>query len=71
MNVTGHPSVLHCFSSGEKGLKNLGLNGDSNPAGAVLFQLNYLVNVELVVMTGLDDASGLSHSWLSSAKTLQ
>ena len=38
----------------EKGLGNSGLNGDSNPdlcdAGAVLNQLSYKANWELVVM---------------------
>ena len=49
-----------CFSSSANDLKNITLNGGSNPAGAVLFPLSYQVNVELVVMTGIDDASGLS-----------
>ena len=47
-----------CFSSSANDLKNIALNGGSNPA--VLFQLSYQVNMELVVMTGIDDASGLS-----------
>ena len=63
------------FSSSATDPKNSVLNGDSNPdlcdAGAELFQLSYRVNVELVVMSGLDDASGLSRSCLISAKTLQ
>ena len=43
-----------CLSSIEKGLKNSGLNGDSNPyfcdAGAVLNQLSYQANWEQVFM---------------------
>ena len=43
-----------CFNSSEKGLKNSGLNGDSNTdlcdVGAVLHQLSCQANWEQVVM---------------------
>ena len=47
-------SLERCLSSGKYGEKKSGLNGDSNPdpwdAGAVLSQLSYQSNWELVVM---------------------
>ena len=54
MNNFDHRSFYGCFSSSEKGLKNSGLNGDSNPdlcdAGAVLYQLSFQANWEQVFM---------------------
>ena len=48
--------ILSVFFS-EKGMKNSGLNGDLNPdvcnAGAVLYQLSYLANLELVFTTSV------------------
>ena len=47
-------ALWRCFSSSEKGLKNSGLNGDSNSdlcdVGAVLFQLNFQANWEQFVL---------------------
>ena len=47
-------ALWRCFSSSEKGLKNSGLNGDSNSdlcdASAVLFQLNFQANWEQFVL---------------------
>ena len=54
MNEFDHCIFWRCLSSGEKGLKNSGLNRDLNPdlcdAGAVLYQLSYQANWEHVVM---------------------
>ena len=71
-------NLIIAFS--EKGLKNSGLNGDSNPdlwdAGAVPYQLGYQANWEQVVMrvdykpidVEIDDGNtGIVHV-LSSAK---
>ena len=45
-------ALYRCLRGSEKGLKNSGLNGDSNPdlcdAGAVLHQLSYQANWEQV-----------------------
>ena len=54
MNLIIAVFFYHCLSSSEKGLKNSGLNGDSNPdlcdAGAVFYRLSYQANWEQVVM---------------------
>ena len=55
MNEFDHRSFYCCLSSsGEKGLENLNLNGNSNPdlcdAGVVLHQLSSEANWEQVVM---------------------
>ena len=48
MNEFDHRSFYRCLSSSKKGLKNSGLNGDSNPdlcdAGVVLHQFSYQAN---------------------------
>ena len=45
MNVYDRGNVLGCLNSSKKGMKNPGLNGDSNhdlcDVGAVLYQLSY------------------------------
>ena len=54
MNEFNHCILMLLISSSEKGLKNSGLNRDSNPdlcdAGAVLYQLSYQANWEQVIM---------------------
>ena len=55
--MSGMNELYHCLfalRSSEKGLKNSGLNSYSDPdichASAVLYQLSYQANLELVVM---------------------
>jgi len=47
-------AFYHCWSSSEKGLKNSGLDDDSNPepcdTGAVLYQFSYQAYWEQVVV---------------------
>ena len=54
MSEFDHRNFYRCLSSSEKGLRNSGLNGDSNPylcdAAAVLYQLSHQANWEQVIM---------------------
>ena len=54
MSEFDHSNFYRCLSSSEKGLRNSGLNEDSNPdlcdAGAVLYQLSHQANWEQVIM---------------------
>ena len=64
-------AVFKCYlSSSEKGLKNSGMNVDLNSdlcnASAVLYQLSYLANLEMIIMW-VDDRLFFCHC-LSSAK---